>query len=930
MTVGVDTLTGTSGADTFSGTAGGTTPTLTAGDTLNGGEGDDLVLMVATGTANVNVAGIQLNSIETIRVADSTTGGNTVVNLAGQSGVTDLESFGSAQTGNLSFTNIASIADLNLSNTSGGGTTTVTYTAAAVAGTADIQNVALSSATQTGDVTIAGVETVAVTASSASSVALAVASATTVTIDAGANAVTADLDATVNSSLTAINAGSSTGSVTMTIDADLATDGLTVTGGSGADLIDSSAGVLAKTDTIDGGDGIDTIRVQATANTGSATIAVDGATITNVEVLELEADDDAGTGTAADFTVDMDLIDGVTSVVLDSNDTEFASVFNLGDLSATQAAAISVQGVAGTTNGTTVNLDLKDGSGTADSATITASVKAGNNVTVGDDNGNIESLTVAMNGGVDSTLTIAATDFAGSATADGSMTVTGGSAGKTLTISGTIVSDTVNLTGVASDTTMTMGTVDATVTGGTGDDDVTFGTTLNNSDTVNLGDGNDRIIITPSTAMGQAPTITNVEELEVGASASVSLNLSGVAIPELVLTADMTASNVVTARNTGDITNVTITGTTADANGDTFNGLTFAGTGLATTGVVDAIQFDVSTVGDDVTVGDVNISGYETVTISVTGDADEEAATFGEIIGASIDNVIVVSSGFGASTVGTDIDLDDITSNGGGNVILSFDASGADTGVTVDLSDMAATSSVTGSAFYDNLDVAGSAAGVIVYAGAGNDTVVASDAGTSMYGEAGNDSLTGGDAADIISGGAGDDTIDGIGGGDTVTTGAGADIVVIGADVDVAADVVTMTDFDTSLDVLQINEASVAGTIVTGMTVGTLVYTEMGTGTAGANDVTSTMADNSVIVVTDGTWSSYDVLATELDAENGGTDLNDVVVVFLNSTTGYAEMYADGQMGNGDATDEILIGAFQNITTDAGLATFAAGNFEIV
>jgi hypothetical protein len=64
----------------------------------------------------------------------------------------------------------------------------------------------------------------------------------------------------------------------------------------------------------------------------------------------------------------------------------------LDDLSAAQAGAISVQGVAGTTNGSTVNLDLKDGTGAADSATITASVKSGNVVQVGDDKATLKVL----------------------------------------------------------------------------------------------------------------------------------------------------------------------------------------------------------------------------------------------------------------------------------------------------------------------------------------------------------------------------------------------------------------------------------------------------------------------------------------------------------------------------------------------------------
>ena len=84
---------------------------MTAGDSISGGDGSDMVLMVATGTGAVNVAGVQLDSVEVVRVADSTTGGNTTINLAGQSGITDLESYGSAQTGDLGFTNVSAISN---------------------------------------------------------------------------------------------------------------------------------------------------------------------------------------------------------------------------------------------------------------------------------------------------------------------------------------------------------------------------------------------------------------------------------------------------------------------------------------------------------------------------------------------------------------------------------------------------------------------------------------------------------------------------------------------------------------------------------------------------------------------------------------------------------------------------------------------------
>ena len=65
--------------------------------------------------------------------------------------------------------------------------------------------------------------------------------------------------------------------------------------------------------------------------------------------------------------------------------------------------------------------------------------------------------------------------------------------------------------------------------------------------------------------------------------------------------------------------------------------------------------------------------------------------------------------------------------------ILSFDASGANTGVSVTLADMQASSTVTGSAYYDTIGVAGSGA-MIVNGGAGNDTLTTATGATTLNG----------------------------------------------------------------------------------------------------------------------------------------------------------------------------------------------------
>jgi hypothetical protein len=938
LTVGVDTLAGGAGADTFSGTAGNSEPTITAGDSLTGGDGSDMVLMVATGANNINIAGVQLDSVETVRVADSSTGGNTTVNLAGQSGITDLESSGSAQTGNINFSNVSAIADLNLSNTSGGGTTTVTYTAAATAGTADVQNIHLSTASQTGDVTIAGVETIAVTSDANSTLALSTSGATKVTLDAGATTTTLDLDATANTSLVTVDASATTGANTITIDADLSADGITVTGGSGADTIDSSAGVLAKTDTIDGGAGTDTLRVQATADTGSATIAVDKATISNMEVLELEADDDSNNGTAADFTVDMDLIDGVTSVVLDSNDTEFASIFNLDDLSAAQAGAISVQGVAGTTNGSTVNLDLKDGTGAADSATITASVKSGNVVQVGDDNGNIESLTVAMNGATDATLTIDTGDFAGDTTADGSITVTGGAAGKTLTVSGSIVSDTLDLSGVASDVTVTMGTVDSKVTGGSGDDIITMAATFDNSDTIDGGDGADILSLTQTAAVGASVSISNVETLKLGGTGTASVNMAsvtGVTTVDLDVGAGFTGTQ--TLLSLSGVTKISIDADDNTAANNDYQALTISN---GFTGLADALEITVNsdaTNGMNGTEGLITVNGAEDLTISTTGG---KAVQMGGVTSNTLKTVTVTADGSFAATDA--VTLGTIT--GGTGTITSFDSSGADVIVNTTVASLGNSATVTlgdGADVFDagassgigivinggkgNDQLTGSAQADIQYGGAGDDTIVTGGGTDTVYGDAGNDTITGVDSVvDTFIGGSGNDIFNGNGGNDVLTGGTGSDNFILDIEVDASTDTVTITDFTAAIggDVLTIHA-------VTGGTTG--VAGGIVADNSGAIVNIAGSANNAFIVDTLGAGHT-NVAAFELAVETANANTADFMGLYFDTTDNVVKLIADA--ASNTVGSSIVLAEFSDITTAAAsdlvLDAFVSANLVII
>jgi hypothetical protein len=105
-----------------------------------------------------------------------------------------------------------------------------------------------------------------------------------------------------------------------------------------------------------------------------------------------------------------------------------------------------------------------------------------------------------------------------------------------------------------------------------------------------------------------------------------------------------------------------------------------------------------------------------------------------------------------------------------------------------------------------------------------------------------------------------------------------------------------------------------------------------GVASLGANYFEGAVADaadaaNGVAVITD---ASYATAALAEDAiAAGGTDTADSVVIYLNSTSGNAEMMYVANLGTDEATEEVL-GVFENITTLADIAaTFSTDSFTI-
>jgi len=100
-------------------------------------------------------------------------------------------------------------------------------------------------------------------------------------------------------------------------------------------------------------------------------------------------------------------------------------------------------------------------------------------------------------------------------------------------------------------------------------------------------------------------------------------------------------------------------------------------------------------------------------------------------------------------------------------------------------------------------------------------------------------------------------------------------------------------------------------------------YVEGTVGTVSANDSAIAFASNSINVMLGSSFATYAKAEAELAIEAGGA-LTDIAVIFLNSTSGVAEMYLSDTTAN--ATNDHKLASFTDITTLDQLAELASNN----
>jgi len=349
FTTSQDVLSGGSGNDIFNGVViaqAGTGTTIAPGDTVDGGSGTDTVNISFSSahTGAYTLEAVDLEKVEKVLVSNYETSGNetTVSATLFDSSISTVGLSSSSSTGATTFSNLKQQVGAEMRN--GAANLTLTYETAVYKGTADTQSLTVQGVTA-GTFTANGAETITVDSVLSKSTLTNVSSTELKTLK-----VTGDQNLKITTALTTktIDASGSSGGVNIT----LGTADQTVTGGSGDDVVDG-VGVVTKADTISGGAGTDTLKLEVgnsvidgTATTGEIS------KVSGFEVIEVESTNDGA-------TLELDNTSGVTTVIADSNTKTVTVALSANSTDTTVTATAVVDGITFTT----ATIDLHTGGG---------------------------------------------------------------------------------------------------------------------------------------------------------------------------------------------------------------------------------------------------------------------------------------------------------------------------------------------------------------------------------------------------------------------------------------------------------------------------------------------------------------------------------------------------------------------------------------
>lgn len=642
----------------------------------------------------------------------------------------------------------------------------------------------------------------------------------------------------------------------------------TITGGSGDDTITGFVGTgatLGLADTINGGGGVNTLRVYSDNTTTLPTA------ITNIQNLLINdtahESRNIATGDLAGVS-SLTLQGGVTvdgatvTVTLGSGD----SVTIDGVLDADAGAATVADGgisIAQAATLTSVALTVKDtGAATANTAT-----------TIG----------LAGTGVTTANLTVTGTNHVNLLNAGGAQTTLNISGAGSLTTYTDLATTVTTVNGAAATGALSLdlgGTSVRTVTGGSGADifrlgaDYVGGTTGATRDIIDGGLGTDSLSITTAIAAAVATNQSNLTSIETiivsDASGAVDMRYF-VGSTGLTLAAGRSAASTTVTVNSG--TTVTLS---AD-DGEGVHTLQVAGTGTndtVTLVLASGVDFIDATADDS----DV-FTGIETLNIQT------QSTTAGTVN-------IIASALTMTATASTE------TINISGKTAITFTGQ-----VTADV--------------INGAGLVGSSAILTLTAGTASAAVITG-------GEAA-DVLIGSTSADIISGGGGADLITSSGGTDTITLGAGSDVFLINGVH--TGNVITDFVAGTGGDVIRYDDSSLTVTAAF-IGTNALAFKAISAGITAAAATDNVLVVQTAVAGTSAAAVEDAVNLAGGGVGNFGATMVSYVIFNSTTGKAEVWLDAAGGTDN-NGTGVSLIATLDNITTLVGVQALVAGNFDV-
>jgi len=892
LTTGVDTVAAGDGDNIVGGTvqaAGATGSTANPGDVIDGGAGNDVFKLSIAGTLTANtihnISGLELVAVEEVSVNNfqvTDTAANTyhVVDLALGQSVTTIGVNSSSAGGKTLFKNMAGIPTLKAA--SGHGDITVDNVAAAVAGTADVQNVELfnysDGAGASGTIVLDNVEVINVDVQGVNLfAALTAAKALTYTFTGnGYYYGVADVANTVYS----IDASATAGlGINVGVSPVTATYAVTMTGGAGPDQLIIGSD-WSKYITFDGGAGVDTLSLSTPADITSTSTGG----LSNVERVKVTA-----TGGTA---LDLQWLPEITTLIssaADSGDGNTVTFSNMNDDNSTvivTGATTTTEGAIGTRtiDGDADSVDLTIGQATVNGQTFTA-------LTFNDAETLNVTVNQSLNGVTATATTIGGTDL---------QTLTVSGAGKlTITAFGgatlmTKIDASASTGGLVMPATNPSATYGVTILGSSKADTLEGGTSASFGDTIHGNGGNDTIqggaggdtidggdgadII-----MGEA----GIDNLSGGAGndtfhVDVVANFEGLATAETVDGGEGTdtlnfGAAVQFSVETTDLLNVkNIEKITFDTSNATNSTIAFDDNFFTSNGSTSIIVLDTETSGALTVTGAAMTDADNSLTVysanaaskndSFTGGPGADTFIFASTNDADvIDGSDIIAGGKGSDTLQittltiaaniaittTVTSVENFVFKGVGTTTAAYTLADASV-VTSALQGNTGTIDATGMTGSGGLTFDGSAendSDLVITGGRGGDTLTGSNTTTSAFsGAALFDTIKGGDGADIINGAAGIDVLHGEGGNDdfrvttltdflsltsaeTVDGGSGTDTLTFDVD---SATTVAAADLQ---GIANIEVIEFEGTGADALTLSDSVFTANGTTSIRINEV---------------------------------------------------------------------------------------------